>query len=130
MLRCIGIGLLAAVLGACGGASRGAHAPVAQPVLIPVHGVGGEIETVTPAATSAKLVVSFRNDTGRPVRVVRYRVTWMAGSAEVTPADLRVGAGATTLSELCIGPEAGDLYALYQAPMGARVVVLAIADAE
>jgi uncharacterized protein YcfL len=110
------------------------HATSVRPVQIAasselVGGVVAELEEVNPASGAMDLVVSFRNETDAPVRVVRYRVRWSAGTMVTAPEGLEIAAGATIQVVLRVGPDAGDLYALYQAPMRARVDVLEVAPA-
>jgi hypothetical protein len=104
-----------------------AAAPRAREVVVAAHaGVDAQVEQVTPTAQAATAVVSFHNQTERDLRIVRFRVTWPGGSVVVAPHMLDVLAGTSRETELQIGPEAGDLYALYEAPLGARVEVLEV----
>ena len=105
----------------CGAATRGTSSPEAR------ASISGEFEAVVPESTAATAVVSFYNHTAQPVRVLRYQVRWPGGQVIVAPRDLRVPAGGACESRLRIGPEAGDLVSLYDAPMAAEVAVLEVA---
>jgi len=90
--------------------------------------VRAELEQVTAEAASALALLSFHNTTEHTVRVLRYRIHWNGGELLVRPPALTLSGGATLEAPLRIGPEAGDLDALYAEPLGTRVEVLAVAQ--
>ena len=122
------VGVLATLLTGCVVAARPhkRHAARARPAIDPQ--VRAELEQVTPAYASALALLSFHNTTGRTVRVLRFRIRWSAGELLVIPPDLTIQAGARLEAPLRIGPEAGDLDALYASPLGTRVEILAVAS--
>ena len=87
----------------------------------------GELEQITPHGHDALALVSFRNRSEQTQRVLRFRLRWHGGSFLVKPRRLTVPAGETLETALRIGPDAGDLDALYAAPLGTRVEVVAVA---
>jgi hypothetical protein len=127
VLASLGLGVALA-----GGGCAGEGAPARQarrpaPVnAAPVAGVGAQIEAVLPRAQSAQVLVSITNTTDRALTVRRLRISWSAGRTDVRLA-MALAAGATAEWAVELGPDAGDLFALYQAPLGAKVDVVEIA---
>jgi hypothetical protein len=119
--------MASALLAGCvmaGRAGRTRPAAARASVSPPVH---AELEQVTPEAASALALLSFHNDTTHALRVLRFRIRWNGGELVVRPPALTLAAGATLEAPLRIGPEAGDLDALYAQPLGTRVDVLSVA---
>jgi hypothetical protein len=118
--------LFALAVGALAGCS-GCHQPAKSSGGAPAEDVTAVIREAGPSRESimyATVVVVFSNHAARPLRVVRYEITWPSGKFDGTGPEQPIDAGGTRTWTVRIMPDKGDLDSLLANPTKAQVSVL------